>query len=126
MLIPDPVYPVYLDTNVMCGRKIYMDGKPENDFLPMPDDSVKADIIYLCSPNNPTGAVYTKEQLEAWVAYALKNDAVILYDAAYEAFVDDPVYRAVFLSLKAPENALLNSAPCPKLPALPVPAAVIP
>lgn len=98
ILIPDPVYPVYLDTNVMCGRKIiYMQGKPENDFLPMPDDSVKADIIYLCSPNNPTGAVYTKEQLEKWVAYALKNDAVILYDAAYESFISDPeIPRSIF------------------------------
>lgn len=98
ILIPDPVYPVYLDTNVMCGRKIiYMQGKPENDFLPMPDDSVKADIIYLCSPNNPTGAVYTKEQLEKWVAYALKNEAVILYDAAYESFISDPeIPRSIF------------------------------
>ena len=98
ILIPDPVYPVYLDTNVMCGRKIiYMQGKPENDFLPMPDDSVKADIIYLCSPNNPTGAVYTKEQLEKWVAYALENDAVILYDAAYESFISDPeIPRSIF------------------------------
>lgn len=98
ILIPDPVYPVYLDTNVMCGRKIiYMQGKPENDFLPMPDDSVKADIIYLCSPNNPTGAVYTKEHLEKWVAYALKNDAVILYDAAYESFISDPeIPRSIF------------------------------
>lgn len=98
ILIPDPVYPVYLDTNVMCGRKIiYMQGKPENDFLPMPDDSVKADIIYLCSPNNPTGAVYTKEQLEKWVAYALKNDVVILYDAAYESFISDPeIPRSIF------------------------------
>lgn len=98
ILIPDPVYPVYLDTNVMCGREIiYMQGKPENDFLPMPDDSVKADIIYLCSPNNPTGAVYTKEQLEKWVAYALKNDAVILYDAAYESFISDPeIPRSIF------------------------------
>lgn len=98
ILIPDPVYPVYLDTNVMCGRKIiYMQGNPENDFLPMPDDSVKADIIYLCSPNNPTGAVYTKEQLEKWVAYALKNDAVILYDAAYESFISNPeIPRSIF------------------------------
>ena len=75
----------------MCGRHIiYMEGKPENDFLPMPDENVKADVIYLCSPNNPTGSAYTKEQLEQWVAYALKNDAVILYDAAYEAYVTDP------------------------------------
>ncbi|MCD7975555.1 MAG: LL-diaminopimelate aminotransferase [Phascolarctobacterium sp.] len=98
ILVPDPVYPVYLDTNIMCGRKIiYMQGRPGNDFLPMPDESVKADVIYLCSPNNPTGAVYTKAQLEKWVAYSLKNDAVILYDAAYEAFISDPaVPRSIF------------------------------
>lgn len=90
VLVPDPVYPVYVDTNTMDGKKIiYMNGTKENDFLPMPDDNVKADIIYLCSPNNPTGACYNKEQLEAWVAYALKNDAVILYDSAYEAFITD-------------------------------------
>ncbi len=91
VLIPDPVYPVYVDTNVMAGRKIvYMDACAENGFLPMPDPALKADIIYLCSPNNPTGAAYTKEQLAAWVSYALDNSAVILYDAAYEAFVSDP------------------------------------
>ena len=91
VLVPDPVYPVYVDTNTMDGKNIiYMNGKKENDFLPMPDENVKADIIYLCSPNNPTGACYNKEQLEAWVAYALKNDAVILYDSAYEAFITDP------------------------------------
>ena len=99
IMIPAPVYPVYLDTNVMLGRKIiYMEGKPENNFLPMPDDSVHADVIYLCSPNNPTGAAYTKEQLEAWVEYALKHDSVILYDAAYEAFVTDAsIPRSIFL-----------------------------
>ena len=91
ILVPDPVYPVYVDTNVMRDRKIlYMNGTPENDFLPMPDPAVKADIIYLCSPNNPTGAAYNKEQLKAWVDYALKNDAIILYDAAYEAFITNP------------------------------------
>ena len=91
VLVPDPVYPVYVDTNTMDGKNIiYMNGTKENDFLPMPDKNVKADIIYLCSPNNPTGACYNKEQLEAWVSYALKNDAVILYDSAYEAFITDP------------------------------------
>lgn len=91
ILVPDPVYPVYVDTNVMRDRKIlYMNGTPENDFLPMPDPAVKADIIYLCSPNNPTGAAYNKEQLKEWVDYALKNDAIILYDAAYEAFITNP------------------------------------
>ena len=90
VLVPDPVYPVYVDTNTMDGKNIiYMNGTKENDFLPMPDENVKADIIYLCSPNNPTGACYNKEQLEAWVIYALKNDAVILYDSAYEAFITD-------------------------------------
>ena len=98
ILIPNPVYPVYLDTNIMCGRKVvYMEGNPENGFLPMPPADVKADVIYLCSPNNPTGAAYNKEQLEAWVAYALENNAVILYDAAYESFVTDPaIPRSIF------------------------------
>lgn len=92
VMIPDPVYPVYVDSNVMAGRDniIYIDANAENDFLPMPDESVHADIIYICSPNNPTGAAYNKEQLKVWVDYALKNEAVILYDSAYEAFITDP------------------------------------
>ncbi len=90
VLVPDPVYPVYVDTNIMAGRNIiFMNGNTENSFLPMPDNDVKADIIYLCSPNNPTGAVYNREQLKSWVDYAIKNDAIILYDAAYEAFIAD-------------------------------------
>ena len=89
-LIPDPVYPAYVDTNVMNGRKIlYMDGNKANGFLPMPDALVKTDVIYLCSPNNPTGAAYNREQLKAWVDYANSIDAVILFDAAYEAFITD-------------------------------------
>lgn len=90
VLIPNPVYPVYVDTNIMAGRKIcYIDGNAENGFLPMPEPDVHADIIYLCSPNNPTGAVYTKEQLAQWVKYALDHNAVILFDSAYEIFVQD-------------------------------------
>jgi len=90
VLIPDPVYPVYVDANVMAGRKIaYLDAVPENGFLPLPDGRVRADIIYLCSPNNPTGAVYTREQLQSWVDYALSCGAVLLFDAAYEAFIRD-------------------------------------
>ena len=97
VLVPDPVYPVYVDTNVMAGRKIsYMQATAENGFLPMPDENLKADIIYLCSPNNPTGASYTKAQLKAWVDFALKNDSVILYDAAYECFVETDVARSIF------------------------------
>ena len=91
VLVPDPVYPVYVDTNIISGRNIaYMDANEQNGFLPLPDESVKADIIYLCSPNNPTGATYNKEQLQAWVDYALEQKAVILFDAAYEAFITQP------------------------------------
>lgn len=87
--IPNPVYPVYLDTNIMAGRKVvFLEANEENDFLPMPG-KMQADIIYLCSPNNPTGAVYTRSQLEQWVAYALDHGSVILFDAAYEAFITD-------------------------------------
>ncbi len=90
VLIPDPVYPVYVDTNTMNGRNIvYINGTAENDFLPMPDRSVHADIIYICSPNNPTGACYNRTQLREWVDYALEKDAVILFDSAYENFVSD-------------------------------------
>lgn len=98
VMVPDPVYPVYVDTNIMCGREVtYIDANAENNFLPMPDESVHADIIYLCSPNNPTGAVYNHEQLKIWVDYALKNDAVILFDSAYEAFISDPeLPRSIF------------------------------
>ncbi len=98
VLIPDPVYPVYVDTNVMAGRNIvFMNGNEENGFLPMPQADVKADIIYLCSPNNPTGAVYNKAQLKEWVDYANRNDAVILFDAAYEAFImDDTLPKSIY------------------------------
>lgn len=90
ILIPDPVYPVYVDTNIMNGRTItYIDANEDNDFLPMPDFDLHADIIYICSPNNPTGAAYNKEQLKVWVDYALENDAIILYDSAYECFITD-------------------------------------
>lgn len=98
VLVPDPVYPVYVDTNTMAGRKIiYMDATAENGFLPMPDYSVDADIIYLCSPNNPTGAAYSKAQLKEWVDYAIKKGAIILYDAAYECFVtDENLARSIY------------------------------
>ena len=91
VLVPDPVYPVYVDDNVMAGRKIlYMAASAENNFLPMPDDNVHADIVYLCSPNNPTGATYTVDQLKEWVRWAKANNALILFDAAYECFVSEP------------------------------------
>ena len=107
VLVTDPVYPVYVDANIMAGRRIvYASSNRENHFLAMPDESVKADIIYLCSPNNPTGAAYSAEQLKEWVAYALKNDAVILYDAAYEAFITDDSPRSIFAIDGARECAI--------------------
>jgi LL-diaminopimelate aminotransferase len=99
--ISDPVYPVYLDTNVMAGHTgdadesgayggiRYLPCTSQNGFVPEPP-SEKVDLIYLCSPNNPTGAVATRPQLEAWVRYALANQAIILFDAAYEAYISDP------------------------------------
>lgn len=91
IVIPDPVYPVYMDSNVMLGRKISLiRGTEENGFLPMPTDDLEGDIFYLCSPNNPTGAVYTKQQLKQWVDFALKKGALIFFDAAYESFIVDP------------------------------------
>ncbi len=98
VLIPDPVYPVYVDTNTMQNRNIvYIEANQQNNFLPLPNDDVKADIIYLCSPNNPTGAVYNKEQLTLWVNYALKNNALILFDSAYECFIsDNNLPRSIF------------------------------
>ncbi len=99
ILIPDPVYPVYVDTNIMNGRNItYIDANAENNFLPMPDHSFHADVIYICSPNNPTGAAYNREQLKEWVDYALENDAIILYDSAYECFItDETLPRSIFV-----------------------------
>lgn len=98
VLIPDPVYPVYVDTNMMNGRTIiYIDANEENNFLPMPDFNIHADIIYICSPNNPTGAAYNKEQLKIWIDYALENNAIILYDSAYECFItDETLPRSIY------------------------------
>ncbi|HIU59019.1 MAG TPA: LL-diaminopimelate aminotransferase [Candidatus Scatosoma pullistercoris] len=107
VLVPDPVYPVYVDTNLMAGRKIvYAAATKENGFLPMPDEKVQADLIYICSPNNPTGAAYTKEQLQKWVDYALEKDAVILYDAAYECFVQDGAARSIYEAAGAEKCAI--------------------
>ncbi|MGN0807385.1 MAG: LL-diaminopimelate aminotransferase [Candidatus Coproplasma sp.] len=98
VLVPDPVYPVYVDTNTMAGRKvIFANATKENGFLPMPDYSVDCDIIYICSPNNPTGAAYSVEQLKEWVDYALAKGAVILYDCAYESFITEKgLARSIF------------------------------
>ncbi|MEG1011508.1 MAG: LL-diaminopimelate aminotransferase [Ruthenibacterium sp.] len=98
VLVTDPVYPVYADTNLMAGRRIvYAAATRENDFLPMPDAGLAADLIYLCSPNNPTGAAYDKTQLALWVKYANANNAVLLFDAAYEAFLaEDTLPHSIY------------------------------
>lgn len=109
ILIPDPVYPVYVDTNIMDGRSIsYMDATIENDFLPMPDHNTHVDIIYLCSPNNPTGAAYNKQQLKEWVDYALKNDAIILYDSAYECFITDEMLPRSIFCIEGARNCAIE------------------
>lgn len=97
VLVTDPAYPVYVDSNTMGGKTIkYADSTPENSFAAMPPE-FPADLVYLCSPNNPTGSVYTKEQLKEWVDYARKNKAIIIFDAAYEAFITDPkLPRSIF------------------------------
>lgn len=109
VLLPNPVYPVYEDSNRMAGRKIvYMQASRDNNFLPLPDLAQKADLIYLCSPNNPTGAVYTKQQLAQWVAYAKQQDAVILYDAAYEAFINDPALPRSIYCIPGAESCAIE------------------
>lgn len=90
-LVLEPAYPAYVDANVMAGRRIlHLAAGRENGFLPMPEEGLEADLIYLCSPNNPTGAVFTREMLRKWVDYANQRGAVILFDAAYEAFIQEP------------------------------------
>ena len=89
-LVIEPAYPAYVDANVMAGRKIvHLASGKDNGFLPSPSEEVKADILYICSPNNPTGAVFSRNQLRAWVDFANENGSVILFDAAYEAFIED-------------------------------------
>ena len=106
-LVTDPVYPVYVDTNIMQGNKLlYARAGEENGFLPMPDASVQADLIYLCSPNNPTGAVYDRKGLKAWVDYARTQNAVILFDAAYECFVEGNLPHSIYEIEGAKECAI--------------------
>ena len=119
--VPDPVYPVYVDTNVMAGRTgefkngrfegiIYLNGNEENQFVPLPEDikgEITPDLIYLCFPNNPTGATATADQLKKWVDYAGKNHSLILYDAAYVAFIrDETIPHSIFEIKGAKEVAI--------------------
>ena len=93
----DPAYPAYVDASVMAGRRvILLAATPENRFLPLPGDGLEADLVYLCSPNNPTGAVYDRAGLQAWVDWANRRGAVILFDAAYEAFIEEDLPHSIF------------------------------
>lgn len=98
VLVAEPAYPAYVDTNVMAGRRVLpLTGTRENGFLPLPGGDLDADVVYLCSPNNPTGAAYTRQQLQTWVDWANERQAVIIFDAAYEAFVQDAdVPRSIY------------------------------
>lgn len=108
VLVPDPVYPVYVDSNLMAGRTIeYAEGNAENGFLPTPAGlSDVPRLIYICSPNNPTGAVYSKEGLAEWVDFARRTGSVILYDSAYEAFISDGSPRSIYAVEGARECAV--------------------
>ena len=98
ILIPDPVYPVYLDSNIMSGHKIsFLKGTRENGFLPLPGSTEKKPyVIYLCSPNNPTGAVYSREQLKIWVDFANETGSLIIFDSAYEAFISGDYPHSIY------------------------------
>jgi len=96
-LVMEPAYPAYVDASIMAGRKIlHLPSGPENHFLPLPQEGLDADLIYLCSPNNPTGAAYNREQLAQWVQWANGRGAVILFDAAYEAFIEEDLPHSIF------------------------------
>lgn len=108
ILIPDPVYPVYMDSNIMSGRNIeLLPANIENNFLPMPDGLAKKPyIIYLCSPNNPTGATYNKEQLSLWVKYAKESGSLIIFDSAYESFINGDYPHSIYAVEGARECAV--------------------
>lgn len=111
ILIPSPVYPVYVDSNLMCGREITLiNADAENNFLPAPPEDDTTYVIYLCSPNNPTGAVYTREGLAEWINYALRTGSLIIFDSAYESYIDGDYPRSVYEIPGARECAIeINS-----------------
>ena len=108
-LVIEPSYPAYVDANVMAGRRIvHLSSSEENGFLPEPKEDEMADLIYICSPNNPTGAVYSREQLQKWVDFANKNASVILFDAAYEAFIEDETLPHSIFELKGAKTCAIE------------------
>lgn len=109
VLVIEPAYPAYVDANVMAGRKImYLVSGEENEFLPEPNEKTEADIIYICSPNNPTEAVFSRSQLQAWVNYANKRGSIILFDAAYEAFIEDEILPHSIFELDGAETCAIE------------------
>ena len=108
-LVIEPAYPAYVDANVMAGRKIvHLASGIENGFLPEPSDQAKADILYICSPNNPPGAVFDKKKLQKWVDFANENGSVILFDAAYEAFIEDEELPHSIFELKGARTCAIE------------------
>lgn len=108
-LVIEPAYPAYVDANIMAGRKIlHLASNKENGFLPRPDNNSKADILYICSPNNPTGAVFRRDQLQEWVDFANENGSIILFDAAYEAFIQDESLPHSIFELKGAETCAIE------------------
>lgn len=108
-LVIEPAYPAYVDANVMAGRRIiHLASGEENGFLPEPNEGVKADIIYICSPNNPTGAVFSRNQLQAWIDFANENGSVILFDAAYEAFIEEDDLPHSIFELDGAKNCAIE------------------
>ncbi len=114
VVIPDPVYPVYLDTNIMDGRQVsFLNANESNNFLPMPENLMTedaVDVIYLCSPNNPTGACYNADQLKVWVDYANEQNAVILFDSAYEIFAHDTDLPRTIMSIPGAKTCAIEIA----------------
>ena len=108
-LVIEPAYPAYVDANVIAGREIvHLASGKENGFLPEPKEDFKADILYICSPNNPTGAVFSRNQLQAWVDFANENGAIILFDAAYEAFIEDETLPHSIFELDGAETCAIE------------------
>ena len=108
-LVIEPSYPAYVDANVMAGRRIvHLSSSEENGFLPEPKEDEMADLIYICSPNNPTGAVYSRTQLQKWVDFANRNGSVILFDAAYEAFIEDETLPHSIFELKGAKTCAIE------------------
>ena len=108
-LVLEPAYPAYVDANIMAGRKIvHLESSEKNGFLPAPEDTLDADILYICSPNNPTGAVFNREQLQAWVDHANRRGSIILFDAAYEAFIEDPALPHSIFEIPGAETCAIE------------------